>query len=91
MSWQNIETAPKDGTDILLFYPTTNRKVCIGCYRVHESITNGAVVYRSEGWAVGWFGFGDQPNPTHWMPLPEPPSPRDVREEVDALTQLEKA
>ena len=66
--WQPIETAPKDGTEVLL------GRFAEGCRR-HGRI-------RVDRWSLpehgrGWIGFG-QFNPeswpaTHWMPLPKPP------------------
>lgn len=60
--WQDIETAPKDGTRCILFQG--GRKVCMGEY-----------VPKQWEWAVeGWKNTnGNFFNPTHWMPLPEPP------------------
>lgn len=67
--WQPIETAPKDGTPVLLgrFAP--------GC------LLDGRVSV--DKWSLpedgrGWIGFGKF-NPeywpaTHWMPLPPPPT-----------------
>lgn len=59
--WRPIETAPKDGTDILLFY--------------REGIQVG-------GWDALWHWMADvgdgcttiSGQPTHWLPLPPPPS-----------------
>lgn len=67
-AWQPIETAPKDGTNILL----VNRK---GNMATGLWVVNGA----SKGW---WLRGGNEPNtffnghhgPTHWMPLPKPPT-----------------
>lgn len=69
--WQPIETAPKDGTRVLLWITHFNARfsknpiaegweaVCIGAWTEH----NGG------GWQ--WGGLcGDVIN---WMPLPEPP------------------
>ena len=58
--WQKIETAPKDGTDVLVYGPTCWRvTIC----RWHE---------RDEWWETGtdFITYNDL---THWMPLPEPP------------------
>jgi hypothetical protein len=79
VAWQEIETAPKDGTEILL----TNGLV------VHEGSWLHAEPYirerrdldgryidqdESEGFD-GWmdWGGGMLPGPTHWMPLPAAP------------------
>lgn len=64
MKWEPIETAPKDGTVIWVIQPRNN---WIGGYWQYECI-----------WSVCcWYhGYGDgfpEPQPTHWMPLPEPP------------------
>ncbi|WP_424441089.1 DUF551 domain-containing protein [Parvibaculum sp.] len=58
--WQPIETAPKDGTKILLTGP-------------HDA--NGRYMevcgYWKDRFPVTWMdGHGE---PTHWMPLPAPP------------------
>lgn len=70
MEWQPIETAPKDGIEILVYVPPS-------AYR------NGYV--RSVQWRerdIDYWHVEDNKNgpfplrggiPTHWMPLPEPP------------------
>ena len=67
MDWQPIETAPKDGTEILVWNEVS------GPYRTaYQDRIN-----EYEGrWPMGfcgrigvWF-----PSPTHWMPLPKPPN-----------------
>lgn len=74
IKWQPIATAPKDGTDVLLFYPTYKRQVWLGHYRVSETFTNGKLDYRNEGWINSLLmGLGKEPEPTHWMPVPEGP------------------
>ena len=60
--WQPIETAPQDGTQILVFGHDT--------FAVAE-FRNGE--WRDMG-DIGWGGFYAEVMPTHWMPLPEPPS-----------------
>jgi hypothetical protein len=62
MQWQPIETAPKDGTCVLLFYPDLMiRSVVVGWYG-------------SEGWVSDGFWVLDKLKPSHWMPLPDPPA-----------------
>lgn len=75
MTWQPIETAPKDGTAILL------------CDEESGKWDN----QQWSSCVVGWWDTDDEPEwrdngdmgcngqceyePTHWMPLPEPPKP----------------
>lgn len=74
MTWQRIETAPKDGTRIILFVPNYHEKIWIGEYKILERFEHGRRTYLYEGWQLGIMGsFGDKTEPTHWMPLPEPP------------------
>jgi hypothetical protein len=61
--WQPIETAPKDGTEVLLFYETD---MAVGLFH-----------FRRKLWVLGYpieIEDGDIIFPTHWMPLPEPPA-----------------
>jgi hypothetical protein len=62
--WQPIETAPKDGTRLLLFSrrPWDRPHVGYYCGPPHGWVTDH-----------GWCG----PKPTHWQPLPEPPKEAD--------------
>lgn len=53
-TWQPIETAPKDGTVIDLWYPDFGRL--------------------ADQWYDADDGWFVAPNPTHWMPIPEPPA-----------------
>jgi Protein of unknown function (DUF551) len=64
--WQKIETAPKDGTRVLATWAQTWTQ-------------SGPHVEACEVGEAGlWFYSydGDEPGtpPTHWMPLPPPPS-----------------
>lgn len=70
MSWKPIESAPKDGTSIILL--------------IDGSVIEGQWLvtgYRPKGiWEVVTLdshGCGccsdNNSDPTHWMPLPEPP------------------
>lgn len=69
--WRPIETAPKDGTPVLV---ARNLDDWWG-WNV------GWATWEGEGYVSGWVsrGFGETPgnlglaHPTHWMPLPPPP------------------
>jgi len=60
--WRPIETAPKDGTEVLVY--------CSGFYV--SSFTSGS--WYDPG-APEFDILGTGLEPTHWMPLPAPPEP----------------
>ena len=70
--WQPIETAPKDGTKILVW---THHDVCeisewfqATGYKYKEvgrGLYAKSIVVANEGWSSN--------TPTHWQPLPDPP------------------
>lgn len=70
--WQPIETAPKDGRDILVWMPLGDGRGNPTVAVVDWYVANGESHWRI---AEGVFGplALDFP-PTHWMPLPEPPT-----------------
>lgn len=77
--WQPIETAPKDGTVILLGFPPS--KYLSGTVRCGAWVQNGCHINHGTGLdGTGWFalyissGFVKVKEPTHWMPLPNPPA-----------------
>lgn len=66
--WQPIETAPKDGRDVLVWDEETRTTI-------HWGNAAHVLIY-------GWIKIAHadpqdpdlmQPQPTHWMPLPQPP------------------
>ena len=71
-TWQPIETAPKDGTRILL---TNGTDVSIGAYEwcsgFYGAWTNEYDPQPTDGPGAiaGWW----TENPSYWMPLPAPP------------------
>lgn len=69
--WQPIETAPKDGTEILACDVSGD----LGAY--HVEVVFWAVSWGDDSDTVGWGICDGQTRPpscfTHWMPLPEPP------------------
>lgn len=66
MSWQPIETAPRDGTEVDLWSP--------GCGRTVDSEWKEG---RWRYWGPNEFGNNDwcwlKYPPTHWMPIPADP------------------
>ena len=75
MTWQPIETAPKDGQYVLVFDPESRRSRVCQWDREFE--------YGRSGYIGAWtdrpvLSFGCEEcksyQPTHWMPLPEPPA-----------------
>jgi len=64
--WQPIETAPKDGTQILAFAAGMHGRVDF--YGVAQWAESQAAFNSVAGW---FWPFAIRP--THWMSLPEPP------------------
>lgn len=63
MKWQSIETAPRDGVVILAWDGTSTE-----CVFFDDEI---------KGWVASWGcnpSYGALSKPTHWMPLPKPPT-----------------
>lgn len=76
MDWQPIETAPRDGTDVLLFLPKLQTGVWVGRFVDSEDFQYGKSVRKRQYWSIGvslTFLSGDDAKPTHWMPIPEGP------------------
>ena len=69
-NWQPIDTAPKDGTDILLFRSGAVHRGRWEKQRYHERPKPYWSDDLERGLGVIW--CREHP-PTHWMPLPEPP------------------
>ncbi len=60
--WRPIDTAPKDGTPVLLYFPSRYQGkggISWGCWINNEWLDSVAIRDNSA---------------THWMPLPPPPS-----------------
>lgn len=76
LEWQPIESAPKDGTSIILYV----------AWRIV-----GEARWQGDGHDEGWWWAGTDPGdynadkissqPTHWMALPEPPMSEDQRQQ----------
>lgn len=64
MNWQPIETAPKDGTLILLYPKDGDGIISIGRWM---TMRGGNSIWAAGG---GWF---EPDEVSHWLPLPKPP------------------
>src|SRR5258706_3388251 len=86
--WQPIETAPKDGTLVMLYLPQRDNLksyIGVGYWEDYGRYTPpGGRVYRygqlvkeegEDSYSVKkWYISGwPDPKPTHWIPLPDPP------------------
>jgi len=65
MEWLPIETAPKDGTQILTHHLFGGRSI----FRT--------AIWKFGTWVIG--GTQQRVEPTHWQPLPEPPPPHNTK------------
>lgn len=65
--WQPIETAPKDGTWVWAFWPVQATEYQQRATRWLKGATDGPFWIDAEDW-IDWT------QPTHWRPLPAPPS-----------------
>ena len=77
--WQPIETAPKDGTVVLLYKPDermVGEYMLAGYWGQWPGINDCWIACdgKPQGYLSGVTGTY-QGHPTHWMPLPNPPAP----------------
>jgi hypothetical protein len=79
MDWQPIETAPKDGTRVLVWASKWAGEIAGVINEAQGSCriayyTNGQSDYSGDWWNddVG-DAYSTWCQPTHWMPLPPPP------------------
>ncbi len=68
MEWQPIETAPRDGTNILVWWPSEMHCPVTAHYSTGKWTNEPGFAWKFTGW-----GQEKKTEPTHWMPLPEPP------------------
>ena len=86
MEWQPIETAPKDGTKVVLAHPEWSEYPVAQWMEypgnpVLDANERDCWVFGwghdSIGFTVGiedyWLGWDEDQMPTHWMPLPPAP------------------
>jgi len=78
MSWRPIETAPRDGSRLLLWHPTLNLAIS-GCWHSEPERNDPSGYAPAWAWWVSdadliiW-DSGPEDVPSHWMPLEVPPN-----------------
>lgn len=76
--WQPIETAPKDGTSILVFPPTWVNKPCsIAKWDTDQYAKKPRPYWRRDD-DQGQVSYSRNTPPTHWLPLPEAPDAQEA-------------
>jgi len=71
--WEPIETAPKDGTPILLYQCVDQFDLADPKGKMTDYYFSGFYNQRFKLWEC-WESDQYSHEPTHWMPLPKPPS-----------------
>lgn len=72
--WQPIETAPRDGTYVLLYLPNKyGWEYSVGRYCSDEAARSPRPFWIRSDWAMG---DSRRHTPTHWKPLTPPEEPR---------------
>jgi hypothetical protein len=81
MDWQPIETAPKDGTSMLLFYKSVG--VVYGDFD-HIGTCDWWITFSEPGKTTDWIQWylATEEDPTHWMPIPPAPIDAKLKETV---------
>ena len=79
MEWQAIETAPKDGTKVLIVNDEGAMDVAGYVEQWNERTefvrkAKDGDVYRTVREEIGYWDTDTAYCPTHWMPLPEAPN-----------------
>lgn len=71
--WKTIDTAPKDGTQIILIYAQETGECFVAWWGTD-------IVSGKHDWVIARAKDGTCficKNPTHWMPLPPPPQAQE--------------
>lgn len=83
--WRPIETAPRDGTHVLVYYEFATVPIAHVAFwdaDEHDLWQSNGFSHKAE--QVGWWSYVENSvsahkleghnTPTHWMPLPAPPA-----------------
>lgn len=72
--WQPIETAPKDGTRVLLFINRTyGEKFILGHWDDNKYSKNPRPYWTNDSQSAYGIVVTRENQPTHWIKIPEPP------------------
>ena len=69
MEWQPIETAPRNGTRVMLWHPRWVDGPDFGQFDKEPFDEPGCYAC----WYTPIDGSNFEPQPTHWAPMPKPP------------------
>lgn len=89
IDWQPIETAPLDGTRVLLWYPDTDEKVFSGYYVNQVTLRNGIQVQETSFWVGEPQMWLHKPLPTHWAPMLDRPAAPDDETKIFLAPDVE--
>jgi hypothetical protein len=86
--WLPIETAPKDGTEIVLISKTSDSHLVdlSAKYFFHESFI-GSFSFHSKEW-IDLIGHIPEDKPTHWMHIPEFEDTEDEKSSEEVIKKF---
>lgn len=74
--WQDISTAPRDGTVFIAAIPDFSEPMAVAMKTLVQTVGDQDIEYRGfciDTYSVSKFDSYDEVHPTHWMPLPAAP------------------
>lgn len=75
--WQEMKSAPKDGSTILLYFPGEGaEEVRMGKWTEMQIVDSGNIVHEQIGWRMqDRAEIRPADDPAMWCPISEPPAP----------------
>lgn len=76
MEWKTIDSAPRDGSRILLYRPTARYgfNVVFGTYDDNRFAKKPRPYWKHDWENIGGVAESRENQPTHWAPIPPPPA-----------------
>lgn len=85
--WRKMDSAPKDGTRVLLWHKDGSQQ--IGSYTHTQRFVNGELVFEIAEWnREGVMFWGESEEPLFWQPLPGEPLVEAFQPHFDEVTRL---